>query len=807
MLDSLVQDFKLAFRSLRKRPGFTAAAVAVLALGIGLNAAIWSAVDGVLLRPLVYGESEELVQVWPEGIFFKRLVEEAREELGSLEGFSAFYDDVLPLAGDGAPERVWVGVVSPGHFDVLGRRPFLGRTFAAEEGRPGAAEVAILSHQLWQRRFGGDPEILGQRLWLDGEPMTIVGVMPADYQSLEPGWQLWRPLVINPKNGGDYWGSYYLHAVGRLGEGVSAEEATAELRAWLLRRWQSAPDRLDEADVRAATTPPLREAMVGDVRPQLLLLLVTTALVLLVACANVAHLLLARAGARRQEIALRATLGAGRWRVVRQLLTETTLLSLGGAVAGLILAAWGVDFLIAALPAEIPRSAEIAIDGRVLGFTFALALVTAWIAGLVPALRATRGDLGGVLREGTQTTPGRRGRRLNQALVAFEIAASVVLVVGAGSMLESLWRLRQVDPGFATEEVTAFSVTLPGERYSSPWQRSEYVWKILEKLEAQPGIEEVGAINILPLSGEGRAESPYIAEGHPVAEDEAASLANVRIVGPGYFETLDIPLYAGRFPSETDRADAPRVMAINHTLAEDLWPGENPIGKHISWRYGDRPPTFTVVGVVGDVHQHSLARKPQPEMYLPYYQNAYPAAIWFVVRTKAESAMSKVSHFETLRRLVWGIDDQVPIVGPRQLDEVVRSSTAQPRFLAVLLGTFAVLAVLLAAVGIYGVVAWIVTERTPEIGLRMALGAGRDDVVYEMMSSGLVSVVAGLVLGVASGWAASIALRSFLYGAESVGVGIFAAVVLGVAAVAVASTWLPALRASKVDPLTALRYE
>ncbi len=813
-LTSWMQDLKYGFRSLRKSPGFTVAAVLTLALGIGANTAIFSVVNGIVLRPLPYAEPDRLVNVWPGHPFSKDLFEDFRDQTASFEGLSAWSMYDLPLTGEGAPEEISGAEVATNHFALLGIQPVLGRSFQDHEEIPGQGNVVILSHSLWQRRFGGDPEVIGTTVNLgvsSDSARTVVGVMPRGYRPIVGDVELWAPLTIDRDNFADYSGTARYMVGARLAPGVSLDAARAEVRALaerLVSEHKWIEDEVQTADVALA-----REAIVGDIAPTLWILLASVGCVLLIACTNVANLSLARGSARRRELGIRAALGAGRARLLRQLLTESLSLgALGGAV-GLLVAAWTVSVLVGLLPSGVPRVEEISIDTRVLGFTLGISLLASLIFGLLPALRSTRTDLRRTFNEGgRRPSSGGSRHRLNKALVAAEITLSVVLVVGAGLMLRSIWNLRGVSPGFEPEGVVSIALNPPDTRYPDEAAVREYYREVTERVSAVPGVTSLGAIHLLPMTFQNWGLL-YEAEDNIVAEDIQLPRANFRIVTPGYFQTMGIPIVRGRDFTDDDvllnpdvygANEAAEAIIVNQAMARLLWPDQDPIGEElcIGCRLNEHPGT-PIVGVVQDFRQHRLNMEPRPEMYVPYAQVTV-SRMYLMVRVEDGPAVARLA---LLKDAIWSVDADVPIPSARPMSEVIRRSYADPRFYTSLISAFALIALALGIIGVYGVISYTVSQRTQEIGVRMALGADPGAVRRAVMLSGLRPVLLGLTLGLLGAFAATRVLSSLLFEVTATDPMTFAGVSGFLLAVAVAACYLPARRASRVDPMTALRLE
>ncbi|MET0398767.1 MAG: ABC transporter permease [Longimicrobiaceae bacterium] len=795
-MQTLLQDLRFALRTLLRSPAFAGVAILTLALGIGAVATLFSVVDGVLLRPLPFREPDRLVSVSPALLRGEYVLARDRSrsfaELGGYQGGVGF-----GLSGGGEPERVTGAYASTNLFAALGAEPLLGRGFAAGEDQPGRGAVVVLGHGLWRRRFGGDPAAVGRTVTLDGEPRTVVGVMPAEFRFPSAETELWVPVPLDPAPHavGALWGMGGFQAVGRLAPGATPRQALAELGALARAMRAENPLWTPPEPYRAdAAVVPLRDAVVGEVRPTLLVLLAAVGFVLLIACANVANLLLARGLGRAREMALRSALGAGRGRLVRQLLTESLVLALAGGAAGLLLASWGLRWLVAALPADTPRLAEVALDGRVTALALGATLLTGVAAGLLPAWRVTRRELQGPLREGAGAGGGRR--RLSGVLVAAEIGLAMVLVVGAGLLIRSVRALVAVDPGFRTERVVSARIDPPESLYGDPARQRAFYAEVLGRVQALPGVGAAGLTSQLPLGGEPSSWATAV-EGVTL-DPNALPMFDRRAVTPEYLRTLGVRLVRGRAFTAADREDAPPVALVDEAAARRFWPAEDPVGKRIGHPWAND--WMTVVGVVAEVRSAGLAGEQNPAYYVPFAQKP-GAGMTLVARTTSPPEALAGS----LRAVVAGVDPRVPVSRVRAMDEWVAQSVARPRLTAVLLGAFAGLALLLGAVGVYGVVAYTVGERTREIGLRIALGAGVGDVVGMVLRQGALLAAAGIGAGLLASLAATRALAGLLYGVTATDPLTFAVVPAILAAAALLATWLPARRASRVDPMSALR--
>lgn len=806
-MDHLLQDLRYALRTLAASPAFTAAAVLTLALGIGANTAVFSVVDAVLLDSLDLPEEDRLFTVWedlsarggPETEWTGRAVFDAwRDGAEGFEGLTAVTGWAPALSGGDRPEVLDGALVSHEYFRVLGAEPVLGRGFLAEEETPGKDRVLVLSHGLWERRFGADPGVVGSEVTVNGAAYTVVGIAP---EWLRPpilqDAELWSPLDFEPTESD--WGNYYLRVIGRLAPAVGAEAATAELEGIMARLGAAHPADLRDVGI---TLVPLRRTVVDDARTPLLALLGAVVLVLLVACTNVANLVLARAFGRDRELAVRTALGAGRGRLVGQLVTESLLLAAVGGVVGLGLGWWGMELLRSFAPAATPRLDEVALDGTVFAFTAAATAVTGLLFGLVPALLVSRTPVSVSLHEGGRGGSSAGRARVRAGLVVAELALGLALLVGAGLLIRTLGALRAVDPGFEAEGVVAGRLIFPSAVYPEVERAAAFVAETVARLEAEPGVEAAGAVSVLPLSG-GQTDVSYVAEGRiPPEGDEPA--ADFRIATPGYFDAMGIPLVRGRLFRPGDDAQAPPVVLISEELARRAFPGEDPVGRRIKVGGVRDPesPWRTVAGVVGGVRDNALAREPDPEIYLPLAQQPTRA-----MQVVARTATGGEGAAETLRRVVHGIDRAQPVSQVALLADRVHDSLAPQRFVTGLLAAFAGLALVLAAVGLYGVMAYAVGRRTREIGVRTALGARRGDVLALVLRQGAGLIVLGLALGALLAWGLARALAGLLYGVAPGDPVTFAGMAALLAVAALAATWLPARRAARLDPTEALRAE
>jgi putative ABC transport system permease protein len=802
-MTNLLQDLRFAVRMMRKRPGFTAVVVLTLALGIGANTAIFSVVNAVLLKSLPYRNADRLVWVAGNirGGTSRASVSppdylDYRAQNTVFEEFATSTSVPFPvnLTGAGEPERLTGSLVTANYFRAFGVEPALGRVFDAEEERAAPAPVAVLSDGFWKRRLGGDPSVVGKTLTLDGKAVTVVGVAPPSFQ-YPAGTELWLPLDFDQPDM-KIRPAHFLRPIGLLKPGVTIEQARAETDLIAGRLEEQYPDSNKGWSL---TLVPLQEQVVGGVRTSLWVLLGAVGFVLLIACANVSNLTLARAAGRHRELALRTALGASRWRVVRQQLTESLLLGVAGGGLGLLLAVWGVDALTALGAGDIPRTREIGVDGRVLAFTAALSVLTGLAFGLLPALRASRPNLNEVLKDAGRGTSGPRRGRVRAALVVSEIALALTLLVGAGLLVKSFVGLLRVNPGFDPAHVLTLRIDLARARYAKPGQAAAFFGELQRRVAALPGVEAAGMVSELPLSGQPNDLYFYVA-GRPPQTAEQKVTADFRRVNHDYFRAMRIPLLRGRTFTEQEVTSDAKVLVINETLAREFFPDEDPLGKRLVTGMG-APEEFEIVGVVADVRHRSLEGDVYQMMYLPSLRVGRTN---LVVRTSSPDPLTLAN---AVRGEVAAIDRDQPVSAVMTMEEVVSGSVAQQRFRTLLLAAFAAVALLLAGVGIYGVISYSVTHRTHEIGIRMALGAGAADILKMVVGQGMALALAGVVVGLLAALALTRVLSSLLFGVTATDAVTFAAVSLLIAAVALLACLIPARRATKVDPMIALRYE
>ena len=807
-MDSLRQDVRYAIRRLLKSPGFTLVAVLTLALGIGANSAIFSVVNGVLLKPLPYAEPDRLVGLYHLFEGHRATMSgpnftDVRKMSKTLADAAAISRSRVILTGQGEHVRLDGAEVSANLFNVLGVRPILGRIFNDDENQPGHNKVAVLAYGLWQQRFGGDRKVIGKRITLDGMPIEVVGIMPRDF-AYPAGRVIWTPLEYTEAFTTSQRGAWYLSAVGRVKPRIPIEQVTAEIQTIGKQLAKQYPDSNEGLDVTAMS---LHEAMVGNIRQAVFVLLGAVGFVLLIACTNVANLLLARAATRETEMAVRSALGAGRGRLVRQLLTESAILGAAGGALGLLLGIWGVDALISLEPQGIPRLSEIRIDTTVACFTLALSIATGLLFGLVPAFHSTSTSLSGVLKEagrGALTTRG--GARMRGALVIAEMALAVMLLAGAGLLIRSFTKLASVDPGFHATQALTFELSLPDSRYEQEPQQVGFFDQLLPRLRAIPGVQSAGAAMSLPMSGSNFVLTFEVAGRPPVPPSQQPAM-QIRVATTEYFQTIGIPLKRGRSFREDDRLGSPPVVLITESAARQYFPSEEPIGKTITlgWGRGKGTPRAggEVVGIVGDVKETGLDEAEPPQLYMPYRQ--WPVQSMSVV---LKTAVPPATVADAARRAVYATDPNMPAANVRTLEQIVARSISQPRFYTTLLAIFAGLALVLAAIGIFGVLSYAVAQRTREIGIRMALGAQERTVLGLVVRQALLLAAAGVGIGVILALGLSRSLVSkMLFSTSPHDAATFVTVAALLGAVALVASYIPARRATRVDPIVALRSE
>ena len=804
-MGTLFQDLRYALRMLLKKPAFTVVAVMTLALGIGANSTIFSFVNGILLRPLPYRNPDRLMMldetvpkrgIVSMGVSFPNFAD-WREQNHVFEDIAAFTPDTYTVVDGGEPEQISGARVSAGMFEILGVSPILGRAFFAEEDHLNQDAVVILSYGLWQRRFAADPNIIGQTITTGSRPRTVIGVMPQGFKFPEVA-DLWVPMALNSQ----IWNrnSHGLGAIARLKEGVTIEQAQAEMNTIALHIEEQNPVTNDGKRVSVFS---LHESLTGDYRQALMILFGVVGFVLLIACANVANLLLVRASVRQKEVAIRSALGASPRRIFRQLLTESLLLGLIGGVLGLVIAVWGRDLLLAAIPGDMPFWMKFNLDARVLGFTLGVSILTGLVFGVVPALQAANPNLNEVLKEGGRDTTGAGHHRLRGPLVVSEIALSLVLLVGAGLMMRSFTSLQSVNSGFNPANVMTMRVPLPRARYPEQDKQVEFFQELIARAGRLPGVESVGAISNLPLSSYSGWGRSLTVEGRPVLSVGEAPMINHCVVTPNYFQAMGITLLSGRDFTDADGTDAPGVTIIDERLAQEYWPNETALGKRI--RFGppeSNEPWKTIVGVVAAVRHQSLDRFTRKGIYVPHRQIT-DRDMTIVARASDNPA----SLATAMRKLVLDIDSQQAVTNLLTMNEVVSRSVWQPRFYTILFSVFAVVALILGSVGIYGVMSYSITQRTHELGIRMALGAQTSDVLKLVIGRGLILTLTGVGIGLAGALALTRLMTGLLFGVAATDLITYAGVAALLTTVSLVACYIPARRATKIDPMVALRYE
>ena len=803
-MESLLRDIRYGFRSLLKHPGFAAIAVLTLALGIGANTAIFSVVDVVLLRPLPYPEPDRLVALrdsnltkQPDSQVAPGHFVEWQKQTTVFSTLEAYRTVSYNLTGDGIPERLLAGRVSVGMFKMLGVQPITGRDFLTDEDQTGREKVVLIGEGLWQRRFGGDSRVVGKAIKLSGESFTVVGVMPASFRLPDQRErELWTPLALNDSEKTLHH-AHYIDAIGRLKNDASVDQARAELNAIATRLAEQHPQANSGWNVKVT---PLLDFVVGDVKTILWVLFSAVGLVLLIACANVMNLLLARAVTRQREIAIRAALGAGRMRIVRQLVTESAMLALIGGLIAWPLASLGLKALLALTPQDLPRIASARIDNRALLFTLGITLLTGIIFGLAPAIDSFKLDPNSSLKDsGSEGNRSVFQRRLGNLLIITEVAIALVLLVGGALLLRTVLRLRSVDPGFNYQNALAVTLQLSEKKYSEDLKVNAFSQRLLEQTSTLPGVEAAGIARILPIIHD-LPTGLYI-EGRPREPDNQLPQTNYSSVSPDYFKAMGISLLAGRTFNERDVLNAPRVVIISENFAKRFFPNESPIGRRINVTTG--PPVFReIVGVVGDVKQNGLNRETLPHAYDPFAQ-APSQFMTMVVRTSSDPN----SLVPAIRKTVFEIDNELPLQSVRTLDRVITNSISRQRFTSAVLAVFAGVALLLAMAGLYGVISYAVSQRRRELGIRMALGARAPDVLRLVLKQGMTFVFVGELLGLLSAYALTRLLRGLLFGVTPTDVPTFGTIILLLSGVGFLACYIPARSAAEVDPLVALRNE
>lgn len=815
IVQTVLQDIRFALRTLLRAPVVTGVAVLTLALGIGANSAIFSVVNGVILKPLGYQDPGQLVfitsgfpslgfdQFWMSAPEYREL----QEWNESFLDIGAYNTGEVSITGGEAPIRVSAGMATAELFGVLGVPARVGRVFGLEDDVPQAEPTVVLSYELWQRAFGGVDNVVGQAYEVDGVTRTVIGVMPPKFDVRDSNVEVWVPLQLDPVNPRPR-SNHFLYAVGRLKPGVSIDRARSEITTLLTRWEQEGAGHSPRPEGHPIGLQDMQEEVVGDVRPALFVLLGAVGFVLLIACANVGNLLLAKAEARQKEIAVRTALGAGRGRLAKQFLTESVVLSLMGGLLGFVLGAVGVNTLLATNPDSIPRASEISLDASVLVFTLAVSVVAGLVFGLAPLLHLTVKDLSSGLREGTQrSTAGGARLLVRRALVVSELALAVVLVIGAGLMLRSFAALQEVDPGFHVDDLLSFELFMPSSTYPQPENRSVFIDQIRDRLVSLPGVVSASAMSGLPPDRRLNANTMRFEGLEEIPDGPPHNVDFWQFVADRYLETMDIPIAEGRGFGPQDLQGSIPVGLVNETMARTFWPGESPIGRRVR-PAGDDNPWITIVGVVRDVKQQGMDRETGTELYFYYPQVAAqlgfaPQTMNFVVRTSVPPA----SLARTVREAVWSLDANLPVADLQPMDRVLFDSVARPRFLTLLLLTFGVVALALASIGTYGVMSYTVAERMQEMGIRMALGAQAGAVMKLVLRQGLVVAGVGLIVGTAGAFLLTKLMSSILFGVSSTDIWTFSVVPVLLFAVAAMACLVPALRATKVDPIVVLRAD
>jgi len=815
-MESFIQDLRYAARMFVKNPGFTAVAIIALALGIGANSAIFSVVNSVLLRPLPYDNPERLMMLnhfYPKldlvagdsvpGYFYYK------DHSKSFEEMSCFSTWAANLTGTGDPERLAGLLVTANFFPVLGVTSAKGRLITPDENQIGRDHVVILGDGLWKRRFGGDPGLVGKTIQLNGENYTVVGITPPGFQfgsELGRPTEIWAPISFTPQQmQPNRWRNEFLTIVAKLKPGISFKGAQADMDkiADDVRKQYFQGQDASDASSWGLQLQPFTELVVGKIRTMLFVLLGAVAFVLLIACANVANLLLARAAIRQKEISIRTALGASRMRVIRQLLSESVMLALAGGILGLLIGKWGVELLLTLDRSNIPRAKEIGLDFRVVGFTFAVSMLTGVLFGLVPAIQASKNDLNHSLKEGGRSGVGDGRKHFRSALVVAEMALALVLLIGAGLLIRSFMQLQQVDPGFQPNGLLTMQISLPATNYPDAPKIDAFFEQTVQGVRDLPGVQSAAVCSVVPMNGS-LSSASFIIEGRNVGPDEMAPWGNQWYAGPGYFETMKIPLLKGRFFRDSDGPDATKVAIIDENMKRKFWPDEDPIGKRIQFNSDAQGNIIwrEIVGVVAHVKHKGLEGDSPVQYYLP--QRQFPLRNMFlVVKTSTEPTAMTTS----VRGVIREMDRNLPVFRVTTMDQIVADSMSQRRFAMLLLGIFAGIAMLLAAVGLYGVMAYSVSQRTHEIGIRIALGATTADVLRLIVGHGMLLAIIGVAIGLIGGFMSSMVIRSMLFNVSAFDPLTFVAIPTLLTIIALLATFVPARRASKVEPMTALHYE
>jgi putative ABC transport system permease protein len=810
------QDVRYGLRTLTKTPMFTVVALVALALGIGANTAIFSVVNAVLLHDLPYRDSGQLMIVWEQNrarggrnnVVSAANFFDWQQQSNSFQEMAAFYDAAFNLTGEGNPEEIPAQVTSGNLLTMLGTDAAVGRVYTKEEAEPGRNDVVVISHGLWQRRFGGVADIVGKKISLNGESVTILGVMPQGFKFfMKEGSrtgkaaEMWTPTNFQQvMNGATKGRGRFLTVAGRLKPGVTPEQAQVEMSTIASRLEQQYAQFNTNMGVRVV---PVREQLAGEIKVALYVLLGAVGFVLLIACANVANLMLARAASRQSEFSIRTALGAGRWRIVRQLLTESVLLSVLGGALGLLIALWGVDALVALSPPNMLGTEKIGLSMPVLAFTFVVSLLTGIVFGLAPALEATRLNLNETLKEtGKSNMSSRRSRRLSSVFVVAQVGLALVLLIGSTLMIKSFLRLQAVDPGFKTENLLTLRVTVPESKYPEDNQVVAFHRQVLERLKALPDVRAVGAVSALPFGGNLGARTSFSIEGRPVPRPGEELSTDVRVTDENYFQAIGIPLLSGRGFTEQEAKEDRRTIIINETMARQHFPGQNPLGQHLRVQMMADPQPMEIIGVVADAKYKTLEGPSHPMVYWTHPQLVY-TEMTHVIRTNGDP----MSLAAAVRREIQAIDRDQPVADVRTMQSWIDELTARSRFGTLLLTIFAGLALVLAAIGIYGVMSYSVTQRTHELGIRIALGAQTRDVLKLILGRGFALTLVGIALGLIASFALTRVMSSLLFGVSATDPATFAGLSLLLTSVALLACYIPTRRAMKVDPMVALRNE
>jgi putative ABC transport system permease protein len=811
-MDSLLQDIRYGLRTLFKKPGFTAIAVLTLAMGIGANGMMFSSIDALILRPLPFLDVERMVAIWetkPQQSITRKYISPA--DYRDFKSQNQVFDEVasyqflsVNLTGSGEPELIRGFMVTPGFFKVVGVKAAAGRTFLPEEEEPGRDQVVILSYGLWQRRFGADPNILGSKITLDGKGYTVVGIMPSDFNFPQGGSELWTPLAMTTAQLSQRSG-ISLNVLGRLKPDVTLAQARAEMETIAGRLSQQYPDTNAGTGVNLV---PLRDEVVDDYTPAFLLTLFgAVGFLLLIACVNVANLQLARATGRYKEIAIRVALGAPRWRIVRQLLTESILLSSFGSLLGLLVAMWGIEFIKTSIPQDVQIWVAgfkyIDLDGRVIGFSMVLSVLAGVIAGLAPALQSSKLDLNEALKEGTKGgSAGSSRQRIRSGLVITEVALALVLLVGSGLMVKGFRNLMKSSQGFDQSNLLTMHLALSDTKYKEPYQTTDFYQEVLDRLKVIPEVDSVAAVYNIP-SGVSRSGGDFSVEGRAPVSPVDQPTADFQIISPSFFQCMRVPLLNGRVFNEQDREGAPMVAIISESLAKRFWPNEDPIGKRIKiGKLDSNNPWLSIAGVVGNVRHHWIDREPRPTIYRPYFQ-APRYSMSILARTKTDP----LNIVSAVRSQIANVDPDQPISNIKTMEKSIADRMSGVRLAANMMAFFGLVALILAAVGVYGVMSYSVNQRTHEIGIRIALGAQPRDVVKLVINQTFKLALAGMAIGLPIAFILSKIMSSALVGVIALDLSTFVGITIILSAVALLSGYIPARKATRVDPMVALRYE